>query len=120
MLEFFVGIALGIAIGIYFEYSKSIKSINCNIPEEKTQKLKKGQSCSTLGLCEIKLRLLILKLHEQKKTHLLVFFWSIVISFVVIGFIFLNDSFTAGGGYMDKLIRTLEKINYSIQQDWGR
>ncbi|MCK9224583.1 MAG: hypothetical protein M0R46_11850 [Candidatus Muirbacterium halophilum] len=113
MYLFFAGLILGIIIGTNIEFLRNISTLKYFNKEKNKNVLGK------FSLFEIKIKLFVLKLYEEKKIHFIVIFYCLLVSLVVFSFTAISNS-SSKPGYFDKLLHIMDKINRSIEMDWGR
>ena len=113
MLFFIAGLILGIIIGTNIEFLRNISTLRY---------FNKGKETNIPGkfsLFEIKIKLFVLKLYEEKKIHFIVIFYCLLVSGIIFSFTAVTHS-NSNTGYFERLLHIMERINRSIEMDWGR
>lgn len=116
MLYFVIGLLLGIIIGSNIEFLRNIGTLKYF-----NRSNKKSNSLGSFALFEIRFKLFILKLYEEKKIHFIIIFYSFLVAGIIFMFIaFSSDNIASENSYFERLLNSMERLNRSIQQDWGR
>ncbi|MGM0608499.1 MAG: hypothetical protein ACQESP_08770 [Candidatus Muiribacteriota bacterium] len=99
MIYFILGIFIGLIVGVNLEFLRNIATSTYF-----GKKKKENKKVNFFSMAEIKIKLFLCRIYEEKKIHLLIFFYSFLIAAVVILLSFIEFRAPSGYNYLNRFL----------------
>ncbi|MFA5480563.1 MAG: hypothetical protein WC002_07385 [Candidatus Muiribacteriota bacterium] len=107
MINFIFGLIFGLILGMNMEF---LRNIAVTAYFRKGDYVKKKNKVNFLAMWEIRFKLFLCRLYEEKKIHLIILFYSLIIAVIVVLLGYVEFNTGNSYNYFDKMQFLLDRF----------